>query len=69
MHAFVVILNDKFKPGFLHYFFDTAAQPAYKQNGLTGDAAVYDYKKADVAVMKMLEEFKPEISPGYALFI
>jgi len=40
----------------------------YLDNGLTCQEAVFDYEKADVAAMKTLEEFKPDmfLGSGYA---
>ncbi len=40
----------------------------YLDNGLTCGEAVFDYEKADAAVMKTLQEFKPDmfLGSGYA---
>ena len=40
----------------------------YLDNGLTCEEAVFDYEKADAAVMKTLAEFKPDmfLGSGYA---
>ena len=40
----------------------------YLNNGLTCEEAVFNYEKADVAVMKTLEAFKPDmfLGSGYA---